>query len=69
MAFFDTSISSVNESITSWMTLHVQYGPLTMGPPHAYFIYLYGFIDEAPYTAESPLNQSVSTLLYWSWAM
>lgn len=28
---------------------------------HAYFIYLDGFIDDAPYTAELPLNQSVST--------
>ncbi len=32
-----------------------------MGRPHAYFIYLHGFIDDTLHTAESPLNQSIST--------
>lgn len=63
MALFDTSISSLNESITSWMTFHTQYGPHTMGRPHAYFIYLCGVIDDTPH------SRSVSTVLYWSWEM
>lgn len=47
MAFFDTSISSVNESVTRGMTFPVEYGPLTMGRSHACFIYLFAFIDDA----------------------
>lgn len=50
MALFGTSISSLNESITSWMTFHTQYGPHTVGRPHAYFIYLCGVIDDTPHS-------------------
>lgn len=46
MAFFDTSISSVNESVTCGMTFPVEYGPLTIGRSH---IYLFAFIDDVPH--------------------
>lgn len=49
MAFFDTFISSVNESVTRGMTSPVERGPHAMGRSHARFIYLFAFIDDAPH--------------------